>query len=115
MQGGDVFRTLLSFLNKAIKEFPDVRNGTNTQYSMHDFAMSAFAVFFCQSPSFLAFQTLMQQSRGSNNGETMFGISGTVKIRADRRIAQNPNFLRQSWILHRVSSAFGTRSHRAPI
>ena len=96
MQGGDVFRTLLSFLSTAIDDFPDVRNGANTQYSMHDFAMSAFAVFFCQSPSFLAFQTLMQQSRGMNNGETMFGIQ---KLPTDNQVRNmldpvDPNLVR---------------------
>ena len=50
---------------------------------MHDFAMSAFAVLFCQSPSFLAFQTLMQQSQGINNGETMFGIQ---KLPTDNQV-----------------------------
>lgn len=50
---------------------------------MHDFVMSAFAVFFCQSPSFLAFQTLMQKSRGMNNGETLFGIQ---KLPTDNQI-----------------------------
>jgi len=83
MQGGDVFRTLLSFLTRAIDDLPDGRRGTNTQYSMHDFVMSAFAVFFCQSPSFLAFQTLMQKSRGMNNGETLFGIQ---KLPTDNQI-----------------------------
>jgi hypothetical protein len=96
MQGGDVFRTLLTFLSKAIDDFPDVRSGANTQYSMHDFAMSAFAVFFCQSPSFLAFQTLMQQNRGMNNGETLFGIQ---KLPTDNQVrnmldAVDPKLLR---------------------
>ena len=96
MQGGDVFRTLLSFLTQAIDDFPDGRNGANTQYSMHDFGMSAFAAFFCQSPSFLAFQTLMQQTRGMNNGESMFGIQ---KLPTDNQIRNmldpvNPKLLR---------------------
>ena len=83
MQGGEVFRTLLSFLTSAIDGFPDVRTGENTQYSMHDFSMSAFAVFFSQSPSFLAHQQLMQQTRGMNNGETLFGIQ---KLPTDNQI-----------------------------
>jgi hypothetical protein len=96
MQGGDVFCTLLSFLKRGIDEFPDIRNGKNTQYSMHDFAMSAFAVFFCQSPSFLAFQRLMQQSQGINNGETLFGIE---KLPTDNQVrnmldAVDPKYLR---------------------
>jgi len=96
MQGGDVFCTLLSSLSKAIGDFPDIRRGANTQYSMHDFGTSAFAVFFCQSPSFLAFQTLMQQNRGMNNGETLFGIQ---KLPTDNQVrnmldAVDPKLLR---------------------
>ena len=34
--------TLLSFLTRAIDDFPNGRRGANTQYSMHDFGMSAF-------------------------------------------------------------------------
>ena len=83
MQGGEVFRTLLSFLTSAFDGFPDVRTGQNTQYSMHDFGMSAFAVFFSQSPSFLAHQQLMQQTRSMNNGETLFGIQ---KLPTDNQI-----------------------------
>jgi len=41
--------------------------------------------------------------------------SGRVKIRTDRRIAQIPNFLRQSWILHRVASAFGCQSTKCGV
>jgi hypothetical protein len=69
-----LFPTLLSFLTNAIHSFPDPRRGHNTQYSMRDFTLSAFAAFYCQSPSFLAFQRLMQQARGTNNGKTLFGI-----------------------------------------
>ncbi|KKL80221.1 hypothetical protein LCGC14_2006930 [marine sediment metagenome] len=83
MQGGEVFRTLLSFLTSAFDGFPDVRTGQNTQYSMHDFGMAAFAVFFSQSPSFLAHQQLMQQTRSMNNGETLFGIQ---KLPTDNQI-----------------------------
>ena len=41
---------------------------------MHDLALTAFACFFFQCPSFLAFQRLMQQGRGFNNAHTMFGV-----------------------------------------
>jgi hypothetical protein len=62
---------------------------------MHNVGMSAFAVFFCQSPSFLAFQRLMQQTRGINNGETLFGIQ---KLPTDNQIRNlldpvDPKFL----------------------
>ena len=72
--GSNCFPTLLSFLETAIDGFHYVRHGDNTHYTMRDFGLSAFAVFFSQSPSFLAHQTLMQQARGMNNGRTIFGI-----------------------------------------
>lgn len=83
MRGGEVFRTLLSFLSSAIDGLPDGRRGKNWQYSMQDIARSAFAVFFVQSPSFLAHQQLMQQARGMNNGATLFGIE---KLPTDNQI-----------------------------
>jgi len=82
-RGGDVFHTLLSHLNAAIESFPDPRRGTNTQYSIENITLSAFAVFFCQSPSFLAHQKLMQQIQGKNNARTVFGIQ---KIPTDNQI-----------------------------
>jgi hypothetical protein len=50
---------------------------------MKDLAFSAFGVFFCQSPSFLAYQRLMQESRGSNNARTLFGIQ---KLPTDNQV-----------------------------
>jgi len=72
--GGDVFGTLLGFLRRGIEGFADVRRGRNLQYSMQDVGLSAFGVFFCQSPSFLAHQNLMQQAQGTNNAHTLFGV-----------------------------------------
>lgn len=80
---GDVFTTLLSFLGSAIDGWPEPRGGKNTRYAMSDIAMSAFACFFCQSPSFLAFQRLMEQGRGINNAGTMFGVE---KLPTDNQI-----------------------------
>jgi len=83
MLGGNVFHTLLSILTDCIKGFPDPRKGKNTQYSMRDFTLSAFSVFFTQSPSFLSHQRSMQKHKGSNNGRTIFGID---KIPTDPQI-----------------------------
>jgi hypothetical protein len=74
MQGGDVFLSLLSILTDCIEGFPDPRKGTNSRYSMRDITLSAFSVFFTQSPSFLSYQRSMQQQKGCNNGRTIFGI-----------------------------------------
>ena len=75
---------MLSLLNEAIDTAPDPRNGSNKQYSMRDIGVSSFAVFFSQSPSFLAHQRLMQQARGMDNAETIFSVQalpGDTQIR----------------------------------
>jgi hypothetical protein len=53
----------------------DVRKGGNHQsYAVADAALSAFAVFFTQSPSFLDDQVRMQKERGRNNAASLFGV-----------------------------------------
>lgn len=52
-------------------------------YEMVDAGMSAFSVFFTQSPSFLDWQTRMQQAEGKNNASSMFGVH---KIPSDAQI-----------------------------
>ena len=41
---------------------------------MVDAALSAFSVFFMQSPSFLDYQRTMQETQGKNNAQTLFGV-----------------------------------------
>ena len=74
MPGGETFQILLSLLMGCVESFPDRRTGKNMQFSLQDVTRGAFGVFFCQSPSFLAFQELMQQQQGKNNASTLFGI-----------------------------------------
>jgi len=52
---------------------------------MADFALAAFAPFFMQSPSFLAYQRHLETGHGRSNCETLFGMSkipGDSQIRA---------------------------------
>lgn len=69
----------LDFLVESLKEImraaPDKRTGKNCVYSMEDAALAAFAVFTTQSPSFLAYQRTMEQTRGQSNAQTLFGMS----------------------------------------
>ena len=74
MSGAKVFPTLIALLTAAIKRWPDPRKGTNKRLSLPDLALAAFGCFFFQCPSFLAFQRLMQQGRGFNNAQTLFGV-----------------------------------------
>jgi hypothetical protein len=56
------------------QQFPDKRTGQNTIYRIEDVALGAFSVFFTQSPSFLAHQTVMAETKSKNNAQTLFGI-----------------------------------------
>ena len=64
---------------------PDRRTGDNIQFSMADLALSAFAVFFTQCPSFLSFQQNMEKARGRNNARSLFQVE---RIPTDNHIRQ---------------------------
>lgn len=64
---------------------PDRRTGDNTQFEMADIALSAFAVFFTQCPSFLSFQQNMEQTQGRNNARSLFQVG---RIPSDNHIRQ---------------------------
>jgi hypothetical protein len=67
--------TLVSLIREALWALPDKRKGGNNQrYAMGDAGLSAFSVFFLQSPSFLDYQRRMQQERGRNNANSLFGV-----------------------------------------
>jgi hypothetical protein len=66
---------LMERLQQACAEFPDERTGKNSIYELPDVGMSAFSVFFTQSPSFLAHQRDMQLRKGRNNAVSLFQLS----------------------------------------
>jgi hypothetical protein len=68
------FDTLVGSFRKLLESLPDKRTGKNTRYGMEDAAMSAFSVFFTQTPSFLAFQRTIEKSKGRSNVQTLFGV-----------------------------------------
>ena len=54
---------------------PDSRKpNNNTKYSIADGALSAFAVFFMQSGSFLAHQRLLEKKKGRSNARSLFQV-----------------------------------------
>lgn len=69
------FSALVDDLRELMRQFPDKRTGNNTRYRMEDVALAAFSVFFTQSPSFLAHQVAMTESRGISNAQTLFGLT----------------------------------------
>ena len=66
--------SLLDSFRQAAAALPDPRPGANTRYSIADAAGAAFAPFFMQDPSFLAFQRRMQDAEARSNCQSLFGI-----------------------------------------
>jgi hypothetical protein len=79
------FDHFIKRLRTVAAALPDCRTGDNTFYSMADFALSAFSVFFTQCPSFLSFQQAMEQARGRNNARSLFQVE---RIPCDNHIRQ---------------------------
>ena len=71
----EVLDTLLGALTRCCAALPDKRTGENGQYSMAEIGLSAFCVFFTQSPSFLAHQRQLASGHTQSNCQTLFGIS----------------------------------------
>jgi hypothetical protein len=77
---GLMLSEIVKGLGTTFETFADPRSGKNTRYTMVDAALSAFSVFFMQSPSFLEHQrTLQEAAQGKNNAQTLFGVVIGVK------------------------------------
>jgi hypothetical protein len=72
---GVKFGELLGFLRASLLKIPEHRRGKNGHYEIADAGLAAFSVFFMQEPSFLAYQTSMQEKHGRNNAESLFGLT----------------------------------------
>ena len=69
------FHHQVSRLHHLFETFPDNRSRSNISKEFNDAAMGAFALFFTQSPSFLAYQKLMRESEGMDNAQNLFGVN----------------------------------------
>jgi hypothetical protein len=75
---------LLPMLKAELNNLPDKRKqGNNSQYTVEEALLSAFSVFFSQSPSFLEHQRLMKTEKGRDNAQSLFGIE---RIPCDHQI-----------------------------
>jgi hypothetical protein len=76
--------TLIQRIRDTFAGLPDTRSKSNNQhYEMEDAALSAFATFFTQSPSFRDSQVRMQKQQGQNNAASLFGV---LQIPSDNQI-----------------------------
>jgi hypothetical protein len=78
-----VLDDLIVVLREVCSSFEDKRQGSNCSYTMADIGLSAFSVFFMQSPSFLAHQKALEARRGRSNCASLFGMD---KIPSDNHI-----------------------------
>ena len=79
----EILASLLSALKAVCAAFPDPRRGRSGNIAMADFGVSAFAMFFMQSASFLSFKRTLEKGQGRSNCQTLFGIE---KIPSDNYI-----------------------------
>jgi hypothetical protein len=68
-------QNIMTYFRERWSRATDVRKpGNNTRYKVVDGILSAFAVFFMQSSSFLAHQRLLQSKQGRNNARSLFQV-----------------------------------------
>jgi len=77
------FGSIITKLRETFGSFSDCRKGKNISISMCDAGLSAFSAFFMQSPSFLESQRSMEETKGENNIQSLFGV---FKIPSDNHI-----------------------------
>ncbi|OLP18727.1 hypothetical protein BST81_09090 [Leptolyngbya sp. 'hensonii'] len=51
-----LFNEVVDSFRQVLSSLPDKRTGRNTPYGMEDAALSAFSLFFTQTPPFLVFR-----------------------------------------------------------
>jgi hypothetical protein len=73
------FTALRKIISQRLCEIEDGRQQGKVDHSLHDCAMSAFAMMFFQDPSLLEFQRRMQESIQHNNLKTMFDVASIPK------------------------------------
>jgi len=76
---------LIKQTRQVLGGLPDRRTGDNCTYRMEDLGLGAFSVFFTQSPSFLAHQKTMEQTKGRSNAQSLFHIE---QIPCDNHVRQ---------------------------
>ena len=77
------FQEMMDSLRRSFDGVPDRRKGQNARYEIRDAGLSAFSVFYMQSPSFLAYQRQMERERGRNNARSLFKVK---EIPSDNQI-----------------------------
>jgi len=104
------FKQMLDGLRRSLEAVPEHRRGKNIQYSIKDAGLGAFAVFFTQSPSFLAFQREMKKRLGKDNAKSIFGVERIPSDAQTRNLLDPvaPDTLREPfWDVYRLLQTSG--------
>jgi hypothetical protein len=104
------FKEMLAGVHRSLEAIPEHRKGRNIQYSIEDAGLSAFGVFFLQSPSFLAFQKEMEKQLGRDNAKSMFGVENIPSDAQIRNLLDPvaPETLREPfWDIYHLLQASG--------
>ncbi|CCE23748.1 protein of unknown function [Methylotuvimicrobium alcaliphilum 20Z] len=73
---------IIDLIRRTFEDLPDSRKpGNNRKYRIEDAALSAFSVFFTQSPSFLDYQRRMEKLHNRNNAQSIFLISKFLQLK----------------------------------
>lgn len=73
-----MFESIIEAMRSKLSALPDPRKPSNgTKYEVVDAVLSAYSVFFMQSPSFLAHEQERKRERSKNNLENLFGVHKT--------------------------------------
>jgi hypothetical protein len=77
-------------LRRGGESFPAARQDSpNLRYGIEDIALSAFSVFYLQSPSFLSYQNQLERRHGSSNLSSLFGIEKVPTDNQIRKVLDN--------------------------
>lgn len=74
MSQTSIFEAVVESFHQCLASLPDKRTGQNSRYTVADAALSAFGVFFTQTPSFLSYQRKMADQKGKSNSQSLFGV-----------------------------------------
>lgn len=99
-----MFETIIAVMKSKLEEVPDKRKRSNARkYDVYDAVLSAYSVFFMQSPSFLSHEQDRKRARGKNNLENLFGVHETPSTNQIKNIVDRipPNELGELfWAVH---------------
>ena len=66
---------IINLIAKEFEKLPDSRDKKHLKFTMSDIALSAFAIYYFQNPSWLDFTRKMNTKSGKNNAKSLFGIN----------------------------------------